>query len=149
MVLSQITIGRPPPPQKKKELTLIFIEPTFQTILGRKKMLELFFKCWKKNVVAIFFFNIFFLSDLKKNCAYVANDFKNFFLLRKKCLKNLVGLTAEMPLSANLFRLESSIQKHAGSRGALLVGDAGGRSSPLIKKMKKKNFDQKNVQKFF
>ena len=86
---------------------------------------------------------------LKKNCAYVADDFKNYFLLRKKkCSKNLVGFTAEMPLSADLFRLESSIQKHAGSRGAVLVGDAGGRSPPLIKKIERKIFDNKNF-KFF
>ena len=33
-------------------------------------------------------------------------------------------LKSSMPLSANLFRLESSIEKHAVSKGAALVGDA-------------------------
>jgi len=42
-----------------------------------------------------------------------------------------------MPLSANLFRLKFSIQKHAGSRVATPAGGAGG-PSPLQKK--KKNF---------
>ena len=31
----------------------------------------------------------------------------------------LVGFIAEMPLTANLFRLESSIQKHAGYSGRI------------------------------
>jgi len=39
--------------------------------------------------------------------------------------KNLVWFIAEMPLSTNLFRLGSSIQKHAGSRDAAPVGGAG------------------------
>ena len=42
----------------------------------------------------------------------------------------------EMPLSANLFPVESSIQKHPGAE--LLVGGAGGRSLPQKKKDKKK-----------
>ena len=131
MVLSQITIRRPPPPQKK-ELTIIFIEPTFQTILGRKKMLELFFKCWKKNVVAIFFFNIFYLSDLKKNCAYVAYDFKKFFLLRKKCLKNLVGTCSDQSPQSKRERSElqaesTSLQKNDAKTIFFLGGDYGWR----------------------
>ena len=49
--------------------------------------------------------------------------------------KNLVGFIAEMPLSANLFRLRSSIQKHAGSRDAAPVGGAGeGRDKPSAHK---------------
>ena len=51
-----------------------------------------------------------------------------------------------MPLSANLFQLESSIQKHAGSRGAAPVGDAGG--APLRGKFvleKLFPFSNKNV----
>ena len=46
--------------------------------------------------------------------------------------KNQVGVIAAMPLSANLFWLRSSIQKHAGPRGAALVGGTGGRSRPSI-----------------
>ena len=39
--------------------------------------------------------------------------------------KNLVGFLAEMPLSANLLQLGSSIQKNAGYRGATPVEGAG------------------------
>ena len=38
--------------------------------------------------------------------------------------------SSEMPLIANLFQLESSIQKHAGSKGAVVGGEA-----PLKKKI--------------
>ena len=37
-------------------------------------------------------------------------------------LKNLVRFITEMPLSANLFRLGFSIQKHVVSNGAVPVG---------------------------
>ena len=47
--------------------------------------------------------------------------------------KKMLGFFAKMPLTANLFRLESSIQKHAGSRGAAPVGGAGGTSPPVKK----------------
>ena len=43
-----------------------------------------------------------------------------------------------MPLSANLFWLESSIQNHAGSRGAAPAGSAGGAKTPAKKNRKKK-----------
>ena len=46
----------------------------------------------------------------------------------------MLGFFTEMSLSANLFRLGSSIQKHAGSRGPAPTGSAGGRSPPPIKK---------------
>ena len=51
---------------------------------------------------------------------------------------------AEMPLNANLFPLESSIQKHVGSRSAAPVGGAEGQSPP-----QKKNWRKKNVDKIF
>ena len=61
-------------------------------------------------------------------------------------LKNLVRLIAEMPLSANLFRVGSSIQRHAGSRGCAPPT----KSFVDKKKIKKKNFDKKKIhRKFF
>ena len=59
-----------------------------------------------------------------------------------------------MPLSANLFRLESSTQKHAGSSGTAPVGGevAGGGAKPPAHKIKieKKVLTKKNVPyKFF
>ena len=47
--------------------------------------------------------------------------------------KNLVGFIAEMPLSANLFRVGSSTQNGAGSRGAAPVG-ARGDEAPVHRK---------------
>ena len=65
-----------------------------------------------------------------------------FFKLKKIMLR----FFAEMPLSANLFPLESSIQKHAGSRGVAPVGGAGVPSPPQIKKkLKKKKIDKKKI----
>ena len=44
------------------------------------------------------------------------------------------GIFAEMLLSANLLRLGSSIQLHAGSRGAASAGgEGGGQSLPPMK----------------
>ena len=58
-------------------------------------------------------------------------------------LLNLVRLIAEMPLSANLFRLGSSIQKHAVSSGAAPVGP------PIIqKKIENKNLGKINLKNF-
>ena len=63
--------------------------------------------------------------------AYVSNNFKakKKFTGKKNCKKMLeffskylVRFIAEMPLSANLFRLGSSIQKHAMSSGTAPVG---------------------------
>ena len=60
--------------------------------------------------------------------------------------KNLVAFLAEMLLSANLFRLGPSIQKHAGSKGAAPVGGASahkkffagrGGAKPPAKKIEK------------
>ena len=48
--------------------------------------------------------------------------------------KNLEAFLAEMPLSANLFQLGSTIQKHAGSRGVAPVGGEGG-EAPRKKKI--------------
>ena len=48
----------------------------------------------------------------------------------------MLGYFAETPLSANLLRLVSAIQKHAGYRGAAPVGDAGG-FAPRKKNLKK------------
>ena len=43
----------------------------------------------------------------------------------KKCSNNLVRFIAKYAVEANLFRLGSSIKKHAGSRGAAPVGSTG------------------------
>ena len=56
---------------------------------------------------------------------------------------------AEMPLSANLFRLRSSMQKHAGSRSAAMVGGAGGAKPPAKNKRLKKKIRQKEISKKF
>ena len=75
-------------------------------------------KIFEKNLCRKIFF--FFFTQFKKKIVHVSDDFKKKKkLLKKKCSKNLVGFFAEMPLSVNLFRLESSIQKHAGSSGRI------------------------------
>ena len=56
---------------------------------------------------------------------------------------NLVRLIAEMPLSANLFRLRSSIRKHAGSRGVAPVGRPIKKYEPLAHKKNKKIWKKK------
>ena len=74
--------------------------------------------------------------------AYVSDDFKTkkkylnelFFEKNDIFSKNLVRFIAEMPLTANLFRLRSSIQKHAVTSGA----------API-----KKNADKTNFRKIF
>ena len=55
-----------------------------------------------------------------------------FRVMQKKTVKQAI---LWMPLSANLFRLEFSIQKHAGSRAVASVGGVGGQSPPQEKKM--------------
>ena len=57
--------------------------------------------------------------------------------------ENLVRLIAEMPLSANLFRLGTSIQKHAVSSGAAPVGPS------TIKKLMWQNLFWNNFLTFF
>ena len=104
-------------------------------------MLETFSKIVKK-------ISNFFLPKLKKNLGtYQTILGESFFCLEKKCFKNLVGFFAEMPLSANLFQLESSIQEHAGSRGAARVGGAGWQIPPQEKRLKKK-ISNKDKKKF-
>ena len=51
---------------------------------------------------------------------------ENFFVekMLQNFMKNLVGLIDKYVIDANLFRLGSSIQKLAGSRGAAPVGSA-------------------------
>ena len=79
-------------------------------------------------------------------------------ILRKKYVKLRKNKTfdeknyqifAEMQLSANLFPLESSIQKHSGSRGAVPVVDAGGAKPPAHKKINSTNFPQKKFLEIF
>ena len=67
----------------------------------------------------------------EKFFGYGSDDFKKKILkLRKKMtMQKILRFFAEMPLSANLFPKESSIQKHAGSRG----------ETPLEKNLTKKN----------
>ena len=65
----------------------------------------------------------------KKKWAYNSDDFKTFLL--------------EMQLSASLFRLRSSIQKNAGSRGTAPVRDAWDEATRMIKKVGQ-NFFYKN-----
>ena len=60
----------------------------------------------------------------QKTFGYVTDDFENNIKEKK-----MLGYFAETPLSANLFRLVSAIQKHAGYRGAAPVGDAGDEGS--------------------
>ena len=61
--------------------------------------------------------------------AYVSDDFKTKKIFFEKKMSEFfflnVGLIAEMPSSANLFRLGSSNQNHAGFKSAALMG--GGR----------------------
>ena len=96
------------------------------------------------------FYEIF--SKMKIFFGYDSNNFK-----KKKCKvkknktfdeKN-VQIFAEMQLSANLFPLESSIQKHSGSRGAVPVVDAGGAKPPAHKKINSTNFPQKKFLEIF
>ena len=65
------------------------------------------------------------------------HPFQNI-LRRKKKRKtifflNMEAFLAEMPLSANLFRLGSSIQKYAGSRSAAPLGGKGGQAARKTK----------------
>ena len=52
--------------------------------------------------------------------------------MQKKTVKQAI---LWMPLSANLFRLDFSIQKHAGSRAVASVVGVGGQSPPQEKKI--------------
>ena len=82
----------------------------------------------------------FFSFDLnKKNFGYKSEDFKkkNFLHLGKK---RMLRFLTETPLSANLFPLESSFQKHPWPGG----GASGGgcrRAKPPTKIRWKKKFD--------
>ena len=96
-------------------------------------MLEIFFENRKQNF-------------LQTNFRPIVGTFQT--ILRKKFLY------AEMPLSASLFRRESSIQKHAGSSGAATGGRGVQRGEALSKKkierkiLRQKMFS-KNFQIFF
>ena len=68
---------------------------------------------------------IFFLSNLKKNVGYVSDDFKN---------KKLLGIFAEMPLSANLFRTRVLNPQACGLQGRSPIGGCGVTKPPAHKK---------------
>ena len=84
----------------------------------------------------LFLWNILENENIFLGTIQIISRKKNVKLRKNKTFdeKN-VQIFAEMQLSANLFPLESSIQKHSGSRGAVPVVDAGGGAKPpLIKK---------------
>ena len=100
-------------------------------------------------VINFFFQKNFFVWFQEENFfAYVSDDFKIFFFLLRKCSKNLVVFFAEIPLSANLFRLspESTSMRGPGLSPGGACG--GGRSSPP-KKIKIKNLIKKFDKRFF
>ena len=79
-------------------------------MLRRKKIfIQNFLKKNSKYFVEnIYFFHIFFLSEFEIEIwAYVSDDFKT---KKNSWEKKMIGIFDEMPLSAYLFRLESSIQ---------------------------------------
>ena len=106
----------------------------------------------KKKCAKHFFFNFILFVRIKKKIVHVSDDFKEKKLI-KKCNNFFEKSGTVFCWNAVecefLFRLESSIQKHAGSRDADRMGGAGGWSSPPLKKKWKKKYWQKKNSKYF
>ena len=83
----------------------------------------------KKSKVVKFTWKIWNQLNRKKN---QISDFSDYYFssYAEKTVKQAI---LWMPLSAYLFRLKSSIQKHAGSRGCSPGGGAGGQNPPKLK----------------
>ena len=106
-------------PQKEPMIrfVLTYVSDDFKM---KKKYKEFFF--YMEVFSRKYFCHTFFFSELKKKLSI--HTFQTILRIFFSS-KNLIGLFAEMPLSANLFQLWPLIQKHVGSRGATSVGGAG------------------------
>ena len=90
-------------------------------------------------------FQFFFVVRINEKMWVRFRRFQDFFLLRKNMFEKSGRIFPEIPLSANLFRLKSLIQMHAGSRGAARIGVQGGEASQKKRKKKMYNFFFKNI----